>query len=179
MILKGLYLVLAFLYLIVVVRPVFYFHHVQPPFLLTSDFLAGYLKDPGGISQWLALLFMQSFHSPLLGPLVFFGLALATWALTLKLLKRIQDHPANGLLALIPFTLPIVLINNYNFPFSIVISQFFLLLLLLLPARGKGLVVKLICFTVGALLTWYISGSGFLMIYSLGALFFLVTKKKT
>ena len=178
MILKGLYMVLAFLYLIVVVRPVFYFHHVQPPFLLTSDFLAGYLKDPGGISQWLALLFMQSFHSPVLGPLVFFGLTLATWALTLRLLKHIQDHPANGILALIPFTLSIVLINNYNFPFSVVISQLFLLLLLLIPARSKSLVAKLICFTAGALLTWYISGSGFLLIYSLGSLFFMVNKKK-
>ena len=176
--LPGIYLLVGFLYLIFAVRPVFYFHHVQPPFLVTSDFLAGYLEDPGGISQWLALLFMQSFHSPLLGPLVFFGLALAIWSLTLKLLKRIHDLPANGLLAMIPFTLSIVLVNNYNFPFSVVISQFFLLLLLLLPAHGKGLVGKLIYFTAGAILTWYISGTGFLLIYSLASLFFLLNRKK-
>jgi len=175
--LAGIYLLVGFLYLLLVVRPVFYFHHVQPPFLLSTDFLADYLNDPGGISQWLALLFMQTFHSPVLGPLVFFGLALAIWALTVKLLKRISDLPANGLLALIPFTLSIVLVNNYNFPFSVIISQLFLLLLLLLPARGKGLTGKLIYFTAGALLIWYFSGSGFLLIYSLGSLFFLLDRK--
>ncbi len=82
----------AFLYLLLMVRPDFYFHYVQPPFLLTSDFLAGYLNDPGGISQWLALLFMQSFHWQVLGPLIFFGLALTVWTLTLKLMNRISPR---------------------------------------------------------------------------------------
>ncbi len=83
-------MLIAFLYILIVVRPDFYFHHAQPPFLFAHDFLEGYLDYPGGLSQWLGMLFMQSFYSRFLGPVLLFGLALATWRLTLTLMNRVS-----------------------------------------------------------------------------------------
>lgn len=171
-------MIIAFVYMILVVRPAFYFHYLQPPFLLTSDFLAGYLDHPGGLSQWMALLLFQSFFSQALGPVVFIGLAVSIWLLTRKLMDRFFPKPENALLSLLPFTLAIVLVNNYNFPFSILISLVVLLVAVyLLPVRGKGLLAKLLLYTLGAVLTWYVTGSGYLLIYSLISLFFIFKRE--
>ncbi|MFO7670313.1 MAG: DUF6057 family protein [Bacteroidales bacterium] len=173
----GLYLTLAFLYITFVVRPVLCFHHVQPPFLLTSDFLISHLKSPGGFSQWVALVLMQSFHSKVLGPLIFFGLALVIWVVTRRLLNGMNRSLSNGLMAFLPFTFSIVLVNNYNFPFSVILSHLFVILALwLLSAPWKTLTGRLLCFTAEALLIWYISGSGFLLLFSMMALFFTIKR---
>lgn len=169
-------MLLAFLYLVIVIRPALWFHHVQPPFLLAPDFLATYLKSPGGLSQWLATLIMQSFYSPLLGPLVFFASALAVWGLSLKLINRIYNDRSSVLLALLPFTLTIVLANNYNLPFSVIVSEIFVLLVLWLLSGRRSFAGKLLVYTAGALLTWYVSGSGFMLFFSITALFFTLKR---
>lgn len=166
--LPGLYMAGALLYISFVIRPVFYFHHTQPPFLLSPDFFAACMKETGGLSQYLALLFLQAFHSPVLGPLVLFSLATAVWVLSLQLMNRINRHPSNLLLALFPFTLAIVLFNNYNFPFSVLVSMIFMLFFLWpLAAFGKTQGKRMLLFTPGALLIFFISGGAYLMLYAL------------
>lgn len=172
-ILTGLYMLFALLYIIIVVRPALCFHFLQPPFLLTFDFLAGYLEDSGGLSEWLGNLVRQSFHNRFLGPVVFFALALSMWGLSVKLLNRIQPQPLNVLSALLPLTLSIVLLNNYNFPLSVTISLLLVLVILcLLSVTGRSLVSKLILLSVGALVVFYVSGSTFFFFYSFMALIF-------
>jgi hypothetical protein len=84
---------------------------------------------------------------------------------------------SNGLLALLPFTFSIVLVNNYNFPFSVILSQVFVILALWpLSAPWKTLTGRLLCFTAEAVLIWYISGSGFLLLFSIMALFFTIKR---
>lgn len=174
-VLPGLYMLAAFLYIIFVIRPVFYFHHVQPPFLLTFDFFVGYLKETGGLSRYLSLLFLQAFYSPILGPIVLFSLAAVIWALSLQLLNRLHQNRSNVLLALFPFTLALVLLNNYNFPFSVLVSVIFVLLFLwLLSAWAKTRGLAMIFYTAGALGIYFISGAGFLLLYSLCAIFLSV-----
>jgi len=172
-------MIIAFLYIIIVVRPDLCFHRLQPPFLLSSDFLANYLKSPGGFSQWLASLFLQTFHSRIFGSLVLFTLAFGVWVITVKLLKRVYPGPSNALLSLFPFTLSIVLLNNYNFPLSVIISLIIVLLLVwLLSAAGKSIVSKMLFSAVGAVLVFFIAGSGFLLFYSILALFFTVKREE-
>ena len=105
---------------------------------MTIDFLSDYLRTPGALSQWIALLCLQSFHSPLLAPIVLFGLALATAMLSLNLMNRVQRSPWNILYSMLPLSLTIVLVNNYNFPFTVIISQaFFLIVMVLLLPGGR------------------------------------------
>jgi hypothetical protein len=80
-------------------------------------------------------------------------------------------------MALLPVTFSIVLVNHYNFPFSVILSQVFVILALwLLSAPWKRLTAMLLCFTVEAFLIWYISGSGFLLLFSMMALFFTIKR---
>lgn len=162
----------ALLYIIVVVRPELSFHFLQPPFLLTSDFLEGYLDSPGGLSEWFANLLRQSFHSRVPAVLSFFLLAFLIWRISFKMLNLIYPGPLNALGALLPFTLGIVLLNNYNFPLSVTVSLLLILLMLWpLAAAGRRLLISLVLYTSGAIVIYYVSGSAFLLLYSLMALF--------
>ena len=163
----AIFMMAAFLYITILIRPDFLFHHVQPPFILSGDFLAPYLRYPGGISEWLANLCMQSFYSRYLGPVVFFGIAFTIMWLVFKLMDSVYSSKSNLLWALVPFTLVITLANNYNLPFSVLISMIFALLpVLLLAKRGRNILSRLVIYTCGAVLIYYISGSGYLLLYS-------------
>jgi len=167
------YLLLAFFYILLVVRPAFYFHHVQPPFLLSLDFFARYLDYPGGIAGLLANFFMQSFYYNFIGPIVFLCIILVLMWLTVKLMNVICTSKLNYILALIPSTFAIFLPNDYNFPFSVIVSMLLVLaLLLLLAKKGKSPVSILVFYLTGAVLIYYISGSGFMLLFSVLALFF-------
>lgn len=158
-----------------VIRPAFYFHHAQPPFLLRLDFIREYLQYPGGVSELIASFLMQSFHNRFLGPVILFLTAFVPLWLTVLLLNTVYKDPVNIILALFPFSLVILLTNNYNFPISVVISLIFVLLFTLLPARtDRGIPIKLILFTIGAVIIYYLSGSGFLILFGITTLFFTV-----
>lgn len=177
-ILPGVYLILAFLYLTIVVKPVFYFHHVQPPFLLSKDYLGHYFEYAGGLSELIADLCMQSFYYKFLGPIVFFAVAFSIMWLTFKLMNIIYHSRVNLIWALAPFSLTMILANNYNLPFSVIISLLFLLLLLVLLAKkGKSPAGRLIFYTSGAVLVYYFSGSGYMLLFSILALFFSMAFK--
>jgi hypothetical protein len=176
--LPAVYLVLGFLYIVAVIQPTLYFHHLQPPFLVSPDFWRPFFENPGGPSELVANFLMQSFYSKYLGPVVLFTIALAiTWSVRL-LLDLTFKSELNRILALFPFTLATVLTNNYNLPFSIIVSMVVLLLLLLILARqGKSLAGSLILFAAGAVAIYYFSGSGWMMLFSMSALILSVRLK--
>ncbi len=177
-ILPGVYLVAAFLYIIIVTKPVFYFHHVQAPFVFDAEYLRGFFAYPGGISELVANFFMQSFHYKIVGPVIFMGIVLANMWLIHRLMNSIHSHEANVVWAMAPLGFAVVLTNNYNFPFSVIISMVLVLILLLLLAKkGISPTRKFICYTAGALTIYYVSGSGFMLLFSIMS-FFLSVKLK-
>ncbi|MBL7111945.1 MAG: hypothetical protein ISS19_08395 [Bacteroidales bacterium] len=172
-ILPAVYLILAFIYIIFIVQPTLYFHHVQPPFILSPDVLGPYFEYPGGLSELAANFFMQSFYYKYSGPIVLFGIAFAIMWLIYALMNVIYKNKLNIIWALAPLTFTIVLVNNYNLPFSIIISTVVVLLfLLLLAKKSKSLIGNLIFYTAGAVIIYYFSGSGYMLLFSVVALFF-------
>jgi hypothetical protein len=170
-IVPATYQVLALLYIVLVIQPTLYFHHVQPPFLVSADFLESFFEHPGGPSELAANFLMQSFYSKFLGPVVLFIISLAIMWSVRVLLDVTFKNELNRILALVPFTLAILLTNNYNLPFSIIVSMVVLMLLLLILAKqGKSLAGSLILYAAGAVVLYYFSGSGWMMLFSLAAL---------
>ncbi len=170
-IIPGAYLLLAFLYLATVVSPAFYSHHSQPSFLLATDYLAGYFEHPGGFSELLANLVMQSFYSWFLGPVVFMAVALAVAWLALELMNTVHPTRLNRIWALVPLTLALVMANNYNLPFSVITAVLMVLLFSLFAARkGNTPAGMLLIYTAGAASVYYLCGSGYLLLFSLIAL---------
>ena len=120
---------LAFNYIFKTIEPKLIFHHFQPPFILASDFVHPYLKYPGGIARLVATFIMQFFYYKYFGTIVFFAIALGFYALSFLVLNKIHKNKLNRILSFAPFLLSIVMANNYNFPYSIIISSVFVLML--------------------------------------------------
>jgi hypothetical protein len=168
----GVFLAGSLFYIIFAVRPVFYFHHVQPSFLASGDFLTAHLNYPGGLSDWAAALWMQSFHHPVLGPVLFAALAGVLFWLSCLILDTISRNRLNRVLALVPVILTVVLCTNYNFPYSVIVSMIFVQLgWLVLGRLGKRLPGQVIIYSLLALFLYYATGSGYMLIFSAGALF--------
>jgi hypothetical protein len=166
------YLIPAFLYIAIIIQPQLIFHHVQPPFIASFEFFRPFLKYPGVLAELPANLIMQSFYFKIIGSVVFFAIACFVGWLMFLLLESVFKSRLNRIWAFIPTILTIQLANNYNFPFSIVVSIAFLLLVLVLMTKtGKGIVSSLLLYTVGAVSIYYFSGSGYLFLFSVSALF--------
>jgi len=166
------FLILAFLYIILIIQPELIFHHAQPPFIASPDFFYPYLRYPGSPVELLANLIMQSFYFKFAGPVVFFALAFVVGWLMYCLIDSVYNSELNRIWALVPFILTIALTNNYNFPFSIIVSIAFLLLMLLILTKVvKGILSSFLLYTVGAIAVYYFTGSGYLLLFSVSALF--------
>ena len=178
-ILPAIYLLIAFVYILFVIKPAWYYHHVQAPFLFSTGFYSPYLKYPGGIAELLGTFFMQFFYPLYAGPVVLFVFVSAIAWLSYKLLDNIRQKKDNIILAMIPMIFSLVLINNYNFPFSIIVSFIIALLLsLLLSKINKNIFFFFGIFSLSSLLIYYISGSGFLFLFSCLALLTAMKKYK-
>ena len=161
-------LLLSFGYVGIVVQPFLYAHHTQSPFIFSVVFLKSFLQFPGEPAEYIANFFMQIFYQPVSGIIAFSLISGLQFILAMLLLKSISKSIFTPLLALIPLMFSMVLANNYNLPYSIEISVILILALLLLMAKSGAGIFRLILFFISAaLLIYYISGSGYFLLFSL------------
>lgn len=173
------FLIFALFYIIFFIQPELIFHHVQPPFLFSNLFYLPFLKYPGGPAELIANLILQSFYYNLVGSVVFFTIAFLVYRLMLKLLNSAFKSDLNPVWSLLPFSLSIILTNNYNFPFSIIVSVLFLLLCLLtLTKTAKNILSVFSIFTIGAVAIYWFAGSGYLLVFAAASLFIRPPLKK-
>lgn len=158
----------AFLYIVLVIKPAFYFHHSQAPFLLDKHFLMDYTDYPGGISEWISNLVMQGFYSRVAGPPVFFVMALCIYLLSRGILNRIRPDRFNVVLALLPFTFSIVIANNYTLPYQVIISSILVFLFTWIFCRTmEKALAGLLMILAGTMVIFYVSGTGYLLLYGI------------
>lgn len=175
---SAIFLFSVFLYIFFIIQPELIFHHVQPPFILSPEFYKSFLKLPGGLAELVADLILQSFYSNILGSFVFLGIAFSIGWLTFILINSLHESELNRIWALIPFLFTIILANNYNFPFSVVVSIAFLLLILAIQTKmGKGITSNILLFTLVAIAVYWFAGSGYLLFYSAISIFVSPLKK--
>jgi len=168
----AIYLISAFLYIVFVIQPELIFHHVQAPFIVSPHFVKQFMNYPGEPAELIANLILQSFYFKLIGSVVFLALAFSIGWLIYLLIDSIYKSKLNLIWALIPLILTIELANNYNFPFAIIVSIAFLLLILfILTKAGKGIFTSIMLYTFGAIAVYWFAGSGYLILFSLSALF--------
>ena len=174
-----LFIISACFYIFIIIRPELIFHHQQPGLILNKIYYLPYLKYPGGVAELLANLVLQSFYYRISGTLVLFVFFILIWWLTLRIIDLVHKSELNQYYALIPSLLTITFTSNYNFPFSVIVSYTIVLLLLLILSKGSnGLFGSLLLFTFGAIGVYWITGSGYIMLYSASALFVLTQLKK-
>lgn len=172
------YFIAAIFYIIFVIQPELIFHKVQPPFVFSNIFFKPFLKYPGGPAELLADLILQSFYFKMAGPVVLLILAILVALLMSGLLNSVSNNKLNPVVALIPFSLTIILTGNYFFPFSVIVSVIFLLLLLLLSKTKKNVISGLLIFTECAIFIYWFAGSGYLIVFAVTSFFTGVPQRK-
>lgn len=167
-----LYLISGFVYILVIIQPELIFHHQQPPFILSPVFYKQYTNYPGGLAELVANLIMQSFYFKIIGHVVLLAIASVIGWLTYGLVNSIIKSKLNSNWAAIPFLLTIILTNNYDFPFSSIVSVAFLLLILLILTKAStGIISSISIYILGSFGVYLFAGSGYLMLFSIAALF--------
>lgn len=176
--LPAVFILIGFLYILIGIQPELIFHHKQPAFIVSSVFVSPFLKYPGGLAELAANFIMQAFYYKVFGTVVFFTLVFIIGWIMFLLINSILNSNINRLWAFIPITFSIALANNYNLPFSIIVSVAFLVLMLLvLQKTGKGIISSLCIFTIGAVAVYWFAGSGFMLLFSASSFFVSHTKK--
>ena len=168
----AFFLISGLLYIIFIVQPELIFHNEQPGFIFSTVYYNQFLNYPGGLAELAANLIVQSFYFKFAGPVVLFSItSLIGWS-TCKLINSVNKSSLNRIWSLLPALLTIVLTNNYNFPFSVIVSiTFLLLILLVLSKTTKGIFTGILFYTFGSLAAYWTAGSGYFMIFSLTAIF--------
>lgn len=167
-----IYVISAFLYIVFVIQPELIFHHIQPPFILSPVFYKPYLNYPGGPAELIANLIMQSFYFQIIGPLVLLTVAFSIGLLIYELINSNYKSKLNIIWASIPFFLTLILTNNYNFPFAAVVSVGFILsMLFILSKTGKHILISILIYASGSVFIYWFSGSGYMIVFSVAALF--------
>ncbi len=173
------FLSLVFFYILNVVQPFLYAHHTQAPFLFTSFFAETYFQFPGEPTEYLANFTMQLFYNPGSGAVALFLFSAVFYLLTLALLNRVSKTRINPMVAFLPVTFLVTLVNNYNLPFSVIVSVLLLTSFLLLLSLAKGSLLKSSAiFVVGAFLVYYLSGSGYYLLFTVSSVFLAAGMKK-
>jgi hypothetical protein len=124
-------------------------------------------------------LLKQSFYFNFWGTIVVLIVVCFVSWFTFLLVNSIYKSKINIIWSSIPAALSLVLMNNYNFPFSTPVSIAFLLLMLVIVNKvSKGFFSSISLFILGGISTYYFAGSGYLMIYSVTAIFINIPLKK-
>ncbi|MBK6282881.1 MAG: hypothetical protein IPF54_09635 [Draconibacterium sp.] len=177
--LPAVFMLIGFLYILIGIQPELIFHHNQPAFIVSSVFIGPFLKYPGGLAELTANLISQSFYFKVFGASVFFALTFVTGWLTFLIINSINKKNSIVSLAFLPAISMIALANDYNFPFAVIVSiAFLLLMLLVLQKLGNNFISSILIYTTGAIAVYWFAGSGYLMLFSVSAFFVSHTQKQ-
>jgi hypothetical protein len=157
-----------FLYLKVALRPELIYHAQQPPFLFDSDFFSAFTAYAGGLSKYTANFLMQFFFYLWAGPFILLAISLLLLLSGSGIARLLGESNQPGFLMAIPFILSIALINNYYFPYVVIIR----VLMVFMAVWLFGYLVKKKIHTIAvfsplALVVYYLAGSGPVVVFAL------------
>jgi tetratricopeptide (TPR) repeat protein len=162
---ECLFLALGFWFLFYQVRPILILESQSPAFLLDKNFFHSFLAFPGGITDWLAALFMQFWFSNFWVCLFFIICFWLVAFLSRTWMETLSDNHQIHTFHLIPAGILVILSTQYNFHFSIILALIFNLvsinIFIRIAPRPKVLraAVGIIC----SLLLFWITGGAFLI----------------
>jgi hypothetical protein len=172
----SLFVAVTFLYVFKGINPELCFHKQQPQFLTNFHFFCLYSSYPGGITDYIAAFFSQFFSFGWLGSLIITISVIILIILFLKITKSFTRLSGNLIIIFLPIVLMVVLLNDYDFPFSVIfqyiILNFFVLVFL---QNYKSNISSIIYFTVSIFL-YYLTGPFVFIIFSLSSLIIVLYK---
>jgi hypothetical protein len=171
-----LFLSAIFVYLFSGLHTFLLYHKQQPPFLAGYDFFVQFLSHPGGICDYIATCLGQLLSVSWLGSILLTILIFVLIVLTDNISKAFGRFSGNLLFLLLPISLLISLLNDYNFPISIIVQLLFLFFSVgLLFHFSKTLKYHLyIIFDILMSITLYcVAGTAVFMVFLLGSLVIL------
>lgn len=179
---KGLFFfvnsVFIFFYLVKVVQPELHYHVQQPAFFSTWNFFFSFLNTPGGISRYVSNFLSQFFYYKWIGSLIILSVGLLIVLFGHSILKKLRKDNFAWFIMFLPLILIIALLNNYNFPFVIIVRIFFIVFFLWLQIYFiHKAALFYIFFSIFGIIIYIIAGSGSLLIFSVSSVLLFFIKK--
>lgn len=157
-----------FLYLVFLIRPAIYAHHQQEGFLFAFDYIKPFLNRPGGPVHLLGKLFMQFLYRPVPGVFFLSLFLVLFWGLVYRYLGAFGKGQLLRVLSLVPGLLALILLNNYNFPFSVHMGMLLSLVAAGVVLHGSSAMAAFLPrFLLAAAVLYYLAGPGFSMVLAL------------
>jgi hypothetical protein len=160
LLLYGIFSLLSYLYIWLLVRPELYFQNQQPAFYLESQFFSRYTFYPGGIFEYVSAFFAQFYLIPAVGAAIIAITLLGITLLTKHALVTLTKSTSAGLVHFIPAILLLMMHNRYGHSLAGTLG----LLLALLAYTGfvkipsRLLVIRIIVYLLVLPLLYYFCG---------------------
>ena len=158
------------------------YHIMQHPAFLTDwDFFKDFLKQPGGMGEYISLFIEQFFNSYFGGVLLIGEILLSAWLLNILINKIFNtETTSKSLVWLLPLFVTVMCANNVYFAFQI-LSQFVIMLTIMnilhkISAENKLYFLALLA---GAIAVYHFCGPLYLYCFCLSEIIIaLVTRKQ-
>jgi hypothetical protein len=166
-VIRLLFFLFFYLYLLVWVNPSVSYFIQQPVFLFEKNFLFKHLSHPGGITEYLSQFLSQFYYFPWLGALI---VTLIVWLITYitgKIIISLGLKRNVLLLQLIPAITLIFLHGKYEYKLESSLVLLFSLTTFLYYLRVSGLkfIYKITVIFLSSVVLYYLSGGDALVLY--------------
>lgn len=174
---EWIFFLLYFLYFWLFINPSLHFHRQEVAFLWGVDFFQRFLDYPGGLIEYVGSFLSSWMYSPLLGSLLFTGLAwILTW-LTSILIRQLQPKTQLNFFHFLPAIFLLGLQSHYKYPLASTLALVLAVAAVVGYVRIRKLLVRILTFFVVSGLVYWIAGGAFLLFSGLCVLYELFFSK--
>lgn len=163
------------------IRPFLHYNFQQTGFLLSLNYLVGFIDYPGGISDYLANFIAQFFSSNAIGSLLIIAVASLQGIILLDIIRRLQSKiKLQFLLFALVLIFGVVVLCDYRYPYyaSIRLLIAFIFTWIFCLIQNTNPKLSIVVWFVLAFLLFYLASGAALVVFTLSTvLLFLIANK--
>jgi hypothetical protein len=177
---SSIFFIASFLYVWLKINPLLYYQNQEPIFFFGSRFFHKFLSYPGGLAEYVSAFLSQFYYIPWAGTLVVILLLIFISMTTLGMLKKLGRKQPLIIAHLIPAAFLLILHNYYDHELIITFSLLISLMatFLFLAFNFQKPILRLLVFTLSAVLLHYLLAGPFFLFVLLVALAEMVYFKR-
>lgn len=178
--LSSIFFIASFLYVWLKINPLLYYQNQEPIFFSGSRFFQKFLSYPGGLAEYVSAFLSQFYYIPWAGALVVILLLIFISITTVGLFKKLGLKQPVIIAHLIPAAFLLILHNYYDHDLIITFNLLISLMatFLFLAFNFQKPILRLLVFTLSAVLLHYLLAGPFFLFVLLVALAEMVYFKR-
>jgi hypothetical protein len=170
--------VLIYVFCLLSIHPEFMHHVQQVGFYLNPQFSHDFIYNPGGLSRYVALYITQYFYHPAYAALGIGALLTLQAIIIRQILRKITDNRyVVFVISFLPALLLLPLLQDYCFPYAVIISHLFVTICLWMVALLMNSLIVLPLVIVLGIGIFHTADSGPFVLFTITSLVLLLFRK--